>query len=147
MANKPLRGRNRARNLALPFVVTAATACTIKPATKEPVPKEEPTAQQPGERPDPRGEAPAHHGSATSGDQPEVHTTSNPPPPEKPIGVATNPPPPPALPVAPTSGGSLTKHDDGTCTWYYSVDCPPNTMCNPPPPKKVQCPEDQSGAK
>lgn len=37
---------------------------------------------------------------------------------------------------------SILKRDDGTCVEIVQVDCPPDVMCNPPPPQPVPCPEE-----
>tara|TARA_R110002073_G_scaffold24260_1_gene81872 strand:- start:61835 stop:62359 length:525 start_codon:yes stop_codon:yes gene_type:complete len=170
MATKPLRGRHRARNLALPFVVTAAAACTVKPATESPAPRQSPTPA----RATVQGEAQA---PATNAQQPQegqdVRVISNPPgpvqpaetidtPAEKPASpMISNPPPPSTRPVPPTkpvrptvktkapkpkpaapkNGGKVITQQDGTCIWVQTVKCPPNVACNPPPPKAVRCPE------
>ena len=144
MAIKPLRGRHRARNLALPFVVTAAAACTVKPVTETPAARQSPTG-----RPQVKGEAPATHNTAHQAEEgQDVHVISNPPAPVKPAEatdkpappMTSNPPPPSALPVAPATGGKVITQQDGSCIWVQSVKCPPKTACNPPPPKAVQCP-------
>jgi hypothetical protein len=41
----------------------------------------------------------------------------------------------------------VVRRDDGTCTWYSGVHCPRAANgrlipCNPPPPRRVRCPED-----
>lgn len=125
--------RKRRRRFAAPFVLTAALAfpaasCVVKdanPAEPRVVDHRENT---PAET-QPETEAPEQ----TAPDEP-----TNPPP--KPIIV--NPPRPGTLPEAPASGGKVHVRDNGTCWWYVEVVCPPQTKCNPPPPKQVKCPED-----
>lgn len=139
MAPKSLRGRRRAKNLALPFVVTAAAACTVKSG-----PAAGPTTKQApanSGRPNIKGDAPGNQGTAADpqkGD--DVTTISNPPPPEPTPTIMKNPPPPKALEPAPTSGGSMFVTDDGACMWVEDVSCPKDATCNPPPPREVQCP-------
>jgi hypothetical protein len=48
-----------------------------------------------------------------------------------------------ATPDRPTSSTKIVHNEDGTCTEYVSVDCPPGMACNPPPPREVPCPEEK----
>ena len=145
----PTTGLGRRKSLALPFVMTAAAACTPRHA-------EEPS-KQPAQGPEtgheeatpviisnpPRPEPADADAEAKNNDE----TRTAPPagtvaPTEQPAPVIMrNPPPPRALPAAPATGGHVVVRDDGTCFWHEAVKCPPNTMCNPPPPTQVQCPE------
>jgi hypothetical protein len=50
---------------------------------------------------------------------------------------------PPATTAAPPPKTNIRKNPDGTC-WADSTDfkCPPEpATCNPPPPRKVDCPK------
>lgn len=38
------------------------------------------------------------------------------------------------------SSFEIVENDDGTCTKFFHVDCPPGVACNPPPPQDVDCP-------
>jgi len=43
-------------------------------------------------------------------------------------------------PAGPSGGGShIDRHDDGTCWQSFDVSCPPDVLCNPPPPQQVDC--------
>jgi hypothetical protein len=123
------KGRRRRRAWAAPFIITTALAapgCVVKEAP----PANQPTNQaQPASQP----AQPQPGGQAEPGE-----------PREAPPTVVTNPPPPgQQLPEAPTSGGAVKTHDDGTCWFYFdSPECPPDAICNPPPPKQVRCPEE-----
>ena len=48
---------------------------------------------------------------------------------------------PPQAPT-PKAERHVVQHADGTCTEYFHDNCPPTKRCNPPPPRKVPCPED-----
>ena len=71
------------------------------------------------------------------------HRISNPPPPDHEQPQPEQKDPEPGLPDAPTDAkGTVEKRDDGTCWFVYAApECPPNTLCNPPPPKQVKCTE------
>jgi hypothetical protein len=78
-----------------------------------------------------------------AGDGETIHR--NPPPPdhEQPPPDETPTDQNAALPDAPTDAqGTIEKRDDGSCWFVYAApECPPNTLCNPPPPKQVKCTE------
>jgi hypothetical protein len=43
-------------------------------------------------------------------------------------------------PTGPGGEGShIDRQDDGTCWKSFDVSCPPDAMCNPPPPQQVDC--------
>lgn len=43
-------------------------------------------------------------------------------------------------PAGPGGGGSrIDRHEDGTCWQVHEVSCPPEALCNPPPPQQVDC--------
>jgi len=44
-----------------------------------------------------------------------------------------------------TAQTNIQKLDDGTCIEVIEIDCPKGAMCNPPPPKKVPCPDEPAG--
>ncbi len=147
MAPRPLRGKRRARNLALPFVVTAAAACTVKPATNAPgsqpasgtTPQHTVKGQSPHNHGannthdhrnapksppntnDHRGTAPASHG-ATHDHRDVGHTSNPPPPPTTDTGRVARPNPQGA---APTTGPA--KPSDAK---------KPIVITNPPGPRK-----------
>src|SRR5690606_27985563 len=79
-----------------------------------------------------------------------------------PEGLMCNPPPPRTVPCPPDDSEAaqgegerpdagkttrIVRRDDGTC-WEHIVDfeCPPpeRATCNPPPPRRVECPPDQA---
>ena len=122
----------RKRVFASSFVVTVALAdlaCDKQPddlgPTNNPPPPEleEPLGDTKGE-PDTKTDGDTKTDADTKGD-PEVVNG----PDKKPQGITTN--------VTKT----IKKQDDGTCIEYTSVECPPDTKCNPPPPRKVDCPD------
>ncbi len=51
--------------------------------------------------------------------------------------TTTSTAPPPDEPGSPQP--RLQRQADGTCLKTFEVDCPPETMCNPPPPEVVNC--------
>jgi hypothetical protein len=67
----------------------------------------------------------------------------NPPPPppeqisENPLAPKPQPDPEPVPPREPTVNHQV--HADGSCWAYVEPVCPPNTPCNPPPPRQVDC--------
>jgi hypothetical protein len=52
-------------------------------------------------------------------------------------GDGTSPPPDPDRHVQ--------RRPDGTCWEYFDVRCPPDATCNPPPPRRVDCPANLTG--
>ena len=170
----PATGLSRRKSLALPFVMTAAAACTPKPAEEPsqvpahgqeeatPVIISNPPRPQPVEADSAGGDTdarPAPATGTTAPAQPEPVIMRNPPPPRparpgdnragtdveavgvKPSVKPTDTTTPKPLPKAPATGGHVQVGEDGSCWWHAAVECPPKTMCNPPPPKRVQCPE------
>lgn len=72
----------------------------------------------------------------------EEHRTNNPPPPPP------RAPDPTANPPVPTKFAAVwdvRRVDTGICEAETPVDCPPNTKCNPPAPRAVECPAGTSG--
>lgn len=52
------------------------------------------------------------------------------------------PPEPPELPK-PKLAGRILRQVDGTCiSLAEPMKCPPKATCNPPPPKRIECPTD-----
>ncbi len=164
---KSVKSPTRHRRLALPFVMTAAAACTPKPAEEPtaipaeadqaeatPVVISNPPAPRPAET-DPKTVTPVAEPSETVAPQEKpAIIMRNPPPPDSHNGrpdMTTHAPtiapatpaktdPPAALPDAPTTGGQVQVNPDGTCWWHASAPaCPPQTACNPPAPKQVKC--------
>ncbi len=43
----------------------------------------------------------------------------------------------------PEPQASITTQPDGSCIYYQSMSCPENATCNPPPPRKLDCPPDK----
>lgn len=41
-------------------------------------------------------------------------------------------------PAEPTA--RITLDERGICTRHVSIDCPPDALCNPPPPEEISCP-------
>ena len=137
MLRRPLRGRLRARPLALPFVVTAATvACsTLAKHPTNPPPPEEETLTAEDRIADAGVAEPRTNASDAMFDGMNGET------------ISKNPPPPRALPPLPPSEGTISLQRDGSCLWVETVPplhCPTGMSCNPPPPKMVTvpCPAD-----
>src|SRR5688500_2587309 len=68
--------------------------------------------------------------------QPEPEPEPEPEPDPKPD------PKPEPEPIDPKTTTTVRRMDDGTCQEFTSVECPPQVMCNPPPPRTVDCPPD-----
>jgi hypothetical protein len=141
------------RTLALPFLVTVATSCTVQPGTtgeSKATANSQPAPNQDGQtqviaNPPPPGEN-AASGRSDIG-KPKMSTgdttTAKDSPQPTPTMIVNPPPPAKTLPAAPTEGGRLEVRKDATCWWIAAVDCPKdkNITCNPPPPRQVACPE------
>ena len=128
-----LARRSRRQKLAAPVVATTATlgACIVHDAPVQP-PQPAPVATT---NSDPSSD------NSPSAASPPV-TTQEPPP------VAIDPPElktptTPSLSPAPDNGRVFVR-EDGTCWWAMEVKCPPQATCNPPPPRQVLCPSDDS---
>jgi hypothetical protein len=141
------RPARRRRALAAPFVVTAVLApgCVTGQEAAEPAPHTRP----PSEQVRPGGEEAASETQPTAAEgEPTRHR------------VVTNPPRPSALPPAPAGqgtwredgggrwtyayadGGQVWRDADGACRYVPKPPpCPEGAMCNPPPPRAVQCPD------
>jgi len=119
---------SRRHRFAAPFVVTVAALTGCGP---EPMPPGNPPSQP--DPPRPIGNPPPAVPDAPT---PPANPPPPPTPPPNPVHVN---PPPPALPL-PTNPAQVQKAPDGTCREYFHVDCPKGALCNPPPPRPVQCP-------
>lgn len=149
-----MSARTPRRSFAAPFVVTLATApaCYVSSAP----PPQQPPPSQPAAQPaqnapgvvvanPPRPADPAQQPAPP----PNISVVHNPPRPQ-PADPGTQPPPPvppnPSVvmnPPRPEPAGTkwhVFKTADG-CEAALTIDCPKGAMCNPPPPKKVDCPE------
>lgn len=128
------------RRLAPPFLTTfAALACTHNEPTM--------THNPPMPQPTATASAPA------SADPPPAASSAEP---MWKDDAGCHRPPEGAVVACPPSGPTLVlpasmQKDDGpshigldknslTCTQYFTVQCPPGTFCNPPPPHHVPCP-------
>ena len=106
-----MAARTPRRTFARPFVVTLAAAPACFVSTAPP--------QQ---QPRPVEEAPQTD-------------------PARPTGVVMNPPrPQPPVQQEEHRAWTVFKTKDG-CAAAIKVECPPNVMCNPPPPVAYKCPE------
>lgn len=85
---------------------------------------------------------------------PEPSRTNNPPGPvvEEPkpaaasdAAVATAPAD--AMPWSSSTARVVARLEQGAdgCRWIFGADCEPNTKCNPPAPRKVDCPKEGPG--
>ncbi|MGE3456738.1 MAG: hypothetical protein AB7O24_16625 [Kofleriaceae bacterium] len=111
-----------------------ATACYVEttpaPAGPTPAPIASPAPTEPAPAPPPTEPAPPQQ-------SPPV-IVANPPRPA---------PPPPTPPVATTDRRWTIKKVNGECTAWMTPNCPttkpgePQLACNPPPPKKIPCPD------
>ena len=131
-----MAARTPRRSFAAPFVVTlaAAPACYVSNA---PPPQQPPPAA-------PAEQAPAHNAPGVvvaNPPRPQPENTpvavANPPRPQDHPVVVANPPRPHAQPAGTT--WHVFKSGDG-CEAAVHVDCPKGATCNPPPPRKVECP-------
>lgn len=134
------------RSLALPFLVTVASSCVVKPAntgntTNSTANTQDPQGQVSANPPPPSSQTKGTDKlpNRVGGDNPnEAAPTDG----KKPVLIVNPPPPRTTLPAAPTEGGRLETRADTTCWWYEAADCPKdkNISCNPPPPRQVSCP-------
>jgi len=154
-----MAARTPRRSFAAPFVVTlaAAPACYVSnaPPPQQPppaAPAEQAPHNAPGvvvanpPRPQPENTPVAVANPPRPQDQNRPVVVANPPRPQDPPVpaapqdhpvVVANPPRPHAHPAGTT--WHVFKAGDG-CEAAVHVDCPKGAMCNPPPPRKVDCP-------
>jgi hypothetical protein len=122
--------RRRKKALAASFVVTFATACEGKSAPLAP-----PQAQALDVGRDAGAGVDSGTGAGTGRDTGTDASASASA--ETPPRLIANPPPAPTF-------GHLVHQPDGTCLWYVDVKCPVIdgrvTPCNPPRPRRVECP-------
>ncbi len=129
--------RTLRRTFASPFVITLAAipaACMVQSPPPRGGGQPVPTTEQQS-RPQPtEGGAMRQQGAEQGREQ--GPTTA----PTAPTTVISNPPRPGAEQVAPTTDRRWTVTRDGNkCQAFVKVSCPPNTMCNPPPPQAYAC--------
>ena len=138
--------RRKRRLFAAPLVLIAAPACSGAPPAEQnratevsgPLDPNTPPVKSVDDASDPDETRQITEPPNRSG---EGDGTVTPPQPEKPA------PDPEVteqeLPEAP-DGAMVTRRADGTCWLIPEMpDCPPNVACNPPPPRQVQCPDDE----
>jgi hypothetical protein len=119
-----MRRRAFARSVVVTFSI-AELACAAAPEdaqTSAPLPGNPPRPVGDGGRVAPPDPAP----NDTSHDAPDPE-----PEPEPDPETAPDPGPPKV---------TIHQRPDGTCWETTSVECPPMVMCNPPPPRQVDCP-------
>ncbi|MGE0869112.1 MAG: hypothetical protein AB7P03_11125 [Kofleriaceae bacterium] len=151
-----MSARSPRRSFAAPFVVTLvpslATACYVETTPAPAGPSPAPVMPAGATSPEP---APPAASTAPAPLAPPPVIVANPPrpAPQQPPPVVVANPPRPAPPPAPQP--TTSKHDvhwtikksNGACTAWLSPNCPgakpgePQLACNPPPPKKVACPD------
>jgi len=130
------------RSFLTPFVVTlaAAPACFVQSATPPSQPVVQSDPGQPTET-DPRPVQPPTQAPTIIANPPRPQSQPEPPPPTQdsaPVATYTNPPPP----GLPGTGRAwmVTKTSQGCRAMVMNTGgCPPNAMCNPPPPHAYAC--------
>lgn len=113
------------KNLALPFVITAAPlgACVIH---KEPIPQPQQETASPIQVNQNNPSKTIEAARSETAKAIETKKTEE-------------------LPKAPLSGGEVSVSPNGTCWWnmtFTSAGCPEGAICNPPPPRQVECPDE-----
>ena len=108
------------KNLALPFVLTATPlgACIVQNQPSQPPLQESMTEEPPLD-------------TSVPNDDETTESTQT---------IKKEP-----LPAAPASGGKISQAPNGTCWWnmtFTSDGCPEGAICNPPPPRQVECPDE-----
>jgi hypothetical protein len=125
------------RSFATPFVITLA-ACTPMRTSNPPPPRNPPVTENPpttDHRDTRHWKIAKANGTCTAGVEcPSTTLPCNPPTPQ-----------PYDCPAELADGGSLEivqlPGQTDCLIQHPPVQCPPNVMCNPPPPEKIACPK------